>query len=100
MEICELTLCKNLTPGSQVTVVGKVDSDAEGKFLSDTTAKVRVLGIESVPQGPIVEVRGKVIDERTIQLQSFSTYQGTELNFDLHAQLLELEQKIPSLTML
>lgn len=98
MEICELTLCKNLTPGSQVTVVGKVDSDAEGKFLSDTTAKVRVIGIETVPQGAIIEVRGQVIDERTLQLISFTRFKDSDLNFDLHIQLLELEQSTPTVT--
>jgi hypothetical protein len=96
----KLTLCKDLTPGAQVALVGKVDSDIEGKFLSDNTAKVRVPGIEGFGTGTIIEVLGQAIDERTVQLRSYTVFTDTEMNFDFYSQLLELEDGIHLITSL
>lgn len=96
----KLTLCKDLTPGAQVALVGKIGSDSEGKFLSDSTANVRVHSIEGFAVGTILEVLGQAIDERTVQLRSYTVFTDTEINFDLHSQLLELEDGIHLITSL
>ena len=96
----KLTLCKNITPGAQVALVGALGSDIEGKFISDNTAKVRVPGLDAIDIGTIIEVLGQAIDERTVQVRSFTVFNDTEINFDIHSQLLELEDGIHLITSL